>query len=405
MSMSNLFANVEIVNSYSTQDLNHFLDQPVWKNFSNEVIEFLEALSKELRDYNELRLFPDIAAFAFFCRGANLLSLVKQYESNKLVVGRGLIFHLTPSNVPVNFAFSWVAGLLTGNINIVRLPSETFKQVDIIVEAINKISDSDAFTRVVKRSLFIRYEKHSQATKELSAICDIRIIWGGDSKIFDIRKFPLKAKSYDIPFADRYSLSVFHTDGFYPGHDFSKLARLLYNDALINDQNACTSPHLILWIGPEDLSRNLRLYLWSELNKLVEERLQQQPNIALDKLNAFCIQSNSFKIKRLEPFENNNLWFVELLELNPGLEEFKCHSGYFLEFFSQNLDDIKMIVSQKYQTLSYFGFERDFLIEHLSKLQLSGIDRVVQIGRGQEFSLFWDGYDLVRMLTRTVDVN
>ena len=405
MPISNLFTNVEIVNSYPTEDLNYFLDQPVWKNLSNEVIEFLDALSKELRDYNDLRLFPDIAAFAFFCRSANLQSLVKQYESDKLVVGRGLIFHLTPSNVPVNFAFSWVAGLLTGNINIVRLPSETFKQVTIIVEAINKISGTGAFIRVLKRSLFIRYDKHTQATKKISAICDIRIIWGGDSKIFDIRKFPLKAKSYDIPFSDRYSLSVLHTDGFYPGYNFAKLAKLMYNDALINDQNACTSPHLILWIGPEHLSRDIRLHLWSELNKLVEERLQQQSNIALDKLNAFCIQSNKLKIKRLEPFENNNLWFVELLELKPGLEEFRCHSGYFLEFFSQNLDDLTTIVNQKYQTLCYFGFERELLIEHLSNLQLSGIDRVVQIGRGQEFSLFWDGYDLVRMLTRAVDVN
>lgn len=40
--------------------------------------------------------------------------------------GRGVAFHIAPSNVAVNFAFSLAAGLLTGNANIVRLSSKPF---------------------------------------------------------------------------------------------------------------------------------------------------------------------------------------------------------------------------------------------------------------------------------------
>ena len=47
-------------------------------------------------------------------------------------LGRGCVFHISPSNVPVNYAYSLVVGLLTGNTNIVRISSKDFPQVEII---------------------------------------------------------------------------------------------------------------------------------------------------------------------------------------------------------------------------------------------------------------------------------
>ena len=51
-------------------------------------------------------------------------------------MGKGVVFHIAPSNVPVNYAYSLVTGLVCGNINIVRLPSKKFPQTDIINSAI-----------------------------------------------------------------------------------------------------------------------------------------------------------------------------------------------------------------------------------------------------------------------------
>ena len=51
----------------------------------------------------------------------------------------GLIFHITPSNVPTNFAYSLIFGLLTGNSNFVKVPTKKFEEITIICEAINKI--------------------------------------------------------------------------------------------------------------------------------------------------------------------------------------------------------------------------------------------------------------------------
>ncbi len=89
-------------------------------------MRFLNSLSALLLKNKETRHYPDVATFAFFCRKANSLMLKKQYDAETLRLGRGIIFHIAPSNVPVNFAYSLVVGLLSGNINMVRVATQQF---------------------------------------------------------------------------------------------------------------------------------------------------------------------------------------------------------------------------------------------------------------------------------------
>ena len=56
---------------------------------------------------------------------------------NKL--GVGLIFHITPSNIPTNFAYSFIFGLLTGNSNIVKVPSKNFQDKSYNLQNIKKL--------------------------------------------------------------------------------------------------------------------------------------------------------------------------------------------------------------------------------------------------------------------------
>ena len=75
--------------------------------FCEEVQAFLSDVSTALLRDREARHYPDVVTFAFFCRSANLEQLRAEYpESDRL--GRGVTFHIAPSNVPVNFAYSLV---------------------------------------------------------------------------------------------------------------------------------------------------------------------------------------------------------------------------------------------------------------------------------------------------------
>ena len=103
--------------------------------FSDEVVEFLNTLSGAIMKDRLSRLYPDAITFAYFCRKANLLKLKVQYAHvDELRLGRGVLFHIAPSNVPINFGYSLVAGLLAGNANIVRVSSKQFAQVDLIIK-------------------------------------------------------------------------------------------------------------------------------------------------------------------------------------------------------------------------------------------------------------------------------
>ena len=104
--------------------------------FDDEAVAFLNDLSAILRKNRE---FSDVATFGFWCRKAALLKEKEKYDDIAERFGKGIVFHSTPSNVPVNFAFSFAAGLLAGNANIVRLPGKPFAQVDIISDAIKEL--------------------------------------------------------------------------------------------------------------------------------------------------------------------------------------------------------------------------------------------------------------------------
>ena len=121
-------------------DVEAFAEKSSFEPFSVEAVNYLDALSKELNKDPNIRVYPDVATFGFFCRRANILSLKKKHSSNDILrLGRGLLFHIAPSNVAVNFAYSLVSGLLAGNINIVRVPSKNFLQIDIISNAIERV--------------------------------------------------------------------------------------------------------------------------------------------------------------------------------------------------------------------------------------------------------------------------
>ena len=98
--------------------------------FSEETVSFLNALSRVL--IRTGKAFSDVVTFGFWCRCAALLAEKAKYDDAELRLGKGVVFHIAPSDVPVNFAFSFAAGLLAGNANIVRIPSKDFEQVQIM---------------------------------------------------------------------------------------------------------------------------------------------------------------------------------------------------------------------------------------------------------------------------------
>lgn len=383
-------------------DIAQWLHQSVDMPFSDEVVDFLNSLSQSLLHDTACRMYPDVVTFAFFCRRANMLKQKELFHSDKIRMGKGLVFHIAPSNVPVNFAYSLVTGLVAGNYNIVRVSSKPFPQVDIIVRHIEQTAAQ--YPDIAQRIMIVRYEHESNANEIFSALCNLRVIWGGDKTIATLRSYPIPSRTTEICFADRYSIAAIGADALLQENNLSALAEKFYNDTYLFDQNACTSPHLIVWIGDATTIQQAKDKFWTAVHDYVATHYHNfQEVIAVDKWTAMCRQAIGMDIYRVET-QDNYILRVETENLTPDIEKYRCLGGYFTEYATQHIEDIAQIVDGRYQTLSYYGLERADLEQFVRLQRLSGIDRIVPVGETTAFSFVWDGYNLIDQMTRIVDV-
>jgi hypothetical protein len=371
--------------------------------FDDEVMEFLSALSASLLKDKESRLYPDVITFAFFCRIGNLKKLKEQYKGDSLRLGRGIVFHIGPSNVPINFAYSLVAGLLAGNYNVVRCSNKDFPQVDIVVKHLAVASESAP--SVGKRIAVVKYGHESQANDYFSSIAQVRVIWGGDETIYRLRLSKTQARCFDIAFADRYSFAVINADKLVSENNLLQLAENFYNDTYLFDQNACSAPHLVIWLGSkENVDKSKDMFWKAEYDMVQKKQYHFQSVMAVDKLTDFYRQSQVMSIS-LTPTKDNELVRVQICKLLPTcIDEYRSKCGYFTEYDAKSLDEVAPIVKYKYQTMACYGIDDADIKNFILRNHLIGIDRFVPFGKTTAFSLTWDGYNLINMLSREVTI-
>ena len=365
--------------------------------FDDGVIAFLSDLSAVLRTN---RSYPDVATFGFWCRKAALMQEKAKYNDIDERFGRGIIFHSTPSNVPVNFAFSFASGLLAGNANIVRLPGRSFEQVDIICDAVRQLL-TDKYSALAPYVCFVKYPTVREINDAFSGLCSVRVIWGGDGTISEMRKSPLSARATEITFADRHSAAVIDAGKYLEAENKDIIAQDFYNDTYYTDQNACTSPRIVFWLGSD--TEAAKSDFWGRIHALAKERYSLAPVQSVGKLNALC---RAAAVKPLKLVKSEDMLVVRLTadDIGSDLMDFKYNSGFFFEKDITDLSEMLPVCGERCQTLSYFGVSEDTLRKFIRDSRPYGIDRIVPIGKTMDFSLIWDGYDLIRQMSRRISI-
>jgi hypothetical protein len=242
--------------------------------FAEESLAFVDALSRNLLR-SEARTFPELVALAYWMRRANLERLraeLHQRIGDTLHVPRGTVLHIAPSNVDSIFVYSWFLSLLTGNRNIVRLSSKPSAQADQLVRAITEILADPTHAAIASRNLLVKYEANDATTERFSAACDVRVIWGGDNTVGQIRRLALPPTATEVAFSNKYSLALLHAARWLEADETAKnaLARAFYNDSYWFDQMACSSPRSVLWVGSKEQGQAaaLKRYCLRSMNAL-----------------------------------------------------------------------------------------------------------------------------------------
>lgn len=381
---------------------------PVKCPFDTDIISFLNDLSKELLISKDAKAFPDIVTLGFWIRNASINSLKERFmvHDKNEHMGRGVVFHIAPSNVPVNYAYSLFSSLLCGNINIVRVPSKEFPQVEIINKAINKVLDRH--TDLKPYICLIRYGRDKRINDFFSGMCDVRIIWGGDATITEIRKSVIPTHATEITFADRYSLAIIDADEYMrrisektdADRAASRIALDFYNDTYLSDQNACTSPRIVIWTGEK--RKEAKDIFWVNLCKIVKEKYPFQAIQGVDKLFISYMAAVACEgVERKIKHEDNLLVRMKVSDLTNKLMDYRGNSGYFYEYDCDDIIELRDLCNDaRCQTIGLLGDKE--LIRPLLVSGIKGVARVVPIGHTMDFDLLWDGYNLVERLTRSI---
>lgn len=374
---------------------------PARRPFDREVLGFLHDLSKRLMADTEGRQYSDVMTFAFWIRKGSTEKMRQRFErgDGNIRLGRGVAFHIAPSNVPVNFAYSLAAGLLTGNANVVRIPSKNFAQADRICGA---IEETMKYHKGIRPYIaLVKYERDTGINDALSCIADTRIVWGGDGTIEELRRSKLPPRSTEITFADRYSFAVIDSDAYMAMEDKDKAAEDFYNDTYFSDQNACTSPRVVVWMGGR--KDEAKEQFWERLHKLVRKKYVFQDIQGINKLTSSCRTAVRVPGARIENHVDNLIVRVSVPEVSSALMELKDSGGYFFEYDCDDVMELKPLCDDKRcQTIGIIG-DRQQLMPLLTS-GIKGVDRVTPIGKTMDFDLIWDGCDLVSQLTRTIAV-
>ena len=369
-------------------------------------IDFLADLSKELISGSQSKAFPDLVTFAFWCRRANIESVAKRWDNSRLRVGLGLVFHVTPSNVPINFAYSLIFAFLSGNASVVRLPSRESTQCDLVIEALQRLLREDKYQSLLHTIHLLRYDKADQITEFWLQNSLGRVVWGGDATVAHIRSLKSHPRSREIAFVDRYSVSVVKARDVMEA-DLSRLHELcvgLYNDVYLMDQQACSSPQLMVWIGSQREISAAQSKLWPAFQQYVKGKYSIEPVHAMDKYVGLCREVIDHQNISSVVAENPLLYRIQLDSLAINQCQQRGYFGTIHEFSAEDLKSLAQIVDARFQTMTYFGFKQEALRQFVTSNRLPGVDRVVPIGRALEMGFYWDGFDIISSLSRQVEI-
>jgi hypothetical protein len=299
------------------------------------------------------------------------------------------------------FVYSWFLSLLVGNSNILRLPSTTSPQLDLVIEVINTLLADNSFSAIRSRTLLVRYGHDDEVTRHFSRHCDVRVIWGGDATVAHIRSIPLPATATELVFADKFSLAVMDAAAFLRSNDRESLVHNFYNDAYWFGQMACSSPRLVIWRGKAAATRQAREQFWP----LVEEKIQASPPEisaadVMNKVVASCLAGMDHGDVGLVHDARGAVHRIEVASLAAVNEEVHCGAGLFFETCIEELDDLAGFLTRRHQSVTSFGIAADEWREFLRRCRPQGIDRIVPPGRALDFSATWDGLDLLREFCR-----
>lgn len=347
---------------------------------------------------------PGVTHFAYWTRRSALKAMAAdaaaRWPSRCFARPRGLIFHLPPQNVETVFLYSWMIAYLAGNANVTRLPTALGGDMQRLLG----LFQTELAAAGDRSQWFVRYPVSQEINRAVSAVCDGRLVWGGDAKVAAFAGLPLRQGGKSIWFGDRRSLAMVngHALAHLDAAGTADLAGRLHNDIFVFDQMACASPQRVFVVGTEDAHGAAVDALMARLSReAIVRGSGPATGHVIQKMVSSMAQAAAGEARAVSRHSNA----LTTVIAEGGYDGPPVGGGFLQVTYVAHLDDVARSVAENTQTAVHFGFDQAEIAAFASALPPFGLTRIVPVGQALDFDAIWDGYDLASELCQLTRVS
>lgn len=415
-------------------DYQSFVEETRGKNQSlreieiNTILDFIDSLanywmsahSQFMKKYSKL----GVSFLLNFIRRTNLERLlnislrgnigyldnfkeVPQFEKRIMAQPRGIITHWLAGNVPILGMISFISGLLSKNINIIKLPQlnglvlpamladmkeHNYRKTDGQILQGNQLIESVKFVYCQRDDL--------ASHKMLSLNTDVRVAWGGREAIETVLALPKHYGTEDVIFGPKYSFAVVGRNSFDP-KDLDEITYKLALDASVFEQRGCNSPHTVIveeggQVSPLDFAKALALGFAKVIKRIPKESVSAE-----EAYKIVNIRSN-YELSG-EVFASRGTEWTVIYSDEEGLAD-ACFSRIL---FVRPISDIFNCVSfvDKYRQTLGLLIDEERKTDFARAVTVKGIERVTELGMMSTFDYPWDGMFPIDRFVRWVSLS
>jgi hypothetical protein len=355
-----------------------------------------------------LRGDPAAVALGYWLRRANIDRLAQAFERrtdaapDTVFVPVGRVFHVAPGNVDSVFVYSWALSYLCGNQNVVRVSGQESELLLRLLDVLSHLMGDDP--ELAGGNRFLTYEHSDAISTALSLWSTHRVLWGGNETVGRLRTLPLSAHASERTFGSKFSYCLISLAAYLSAspETVDRLAAGFFNDIFWFEQMACSSPHLLVWVGTaEQMEPALERFHRALAQEIDRRGYRGAPSRAVHRLNfVFDLASEADLRADLRQKE-----FLGVRLLNaPTWRKEVCGAGLFTHVHASELSRVAEFSEERDQTVTHFGVSFAELQLLARSAGAKGVDRFVPIGEALAFDATWDGYDLVGDFLRRVTV-
>jgi hypothetical protein len=166
------------------------------------------------------------------------------------------------------------------------------------------------------------------------------------------------------------------------------------------DQKGCSSPQALIWIGKD--KKKIKDKFFNILSEIAKKKYNNDLSVTNNKISSISLTAVKSEINFLSSYKNFNLVRIKLKKISKEIEKIHPNFGTFVEVDINSITQLNKIISKKLQTISYFGVNKKKIYALIFKHGILGVDRIVPVGRALDMNIEWDGYDIIRALSRRI---